>query len=69
MFDQLSMILFSDGLSLLREDLLMLNFYPDLKKGVETEDSKTEFIFMIDRSGRFILRWSMLNNIVIKFQK
>ncbi|XP_076102079.1 von Willebrand factor A domain-containing protein 5A-like isoform X2 [Mytilus galloprovincialis] len=38
-----------DGL--LREDLLMLNFYPDLKKGVETEDIKTEFIFMIDRSG------------------
>ncbi|CAG2252508.1 unnamed protein product [Mytilus edulis] len=58
-----------ENVGLLREDLLMLNFYPDLKQGVETEDSKTEFIFMIDRSGRFILRCSRLNNIVIKFQK
>ncbi|CAC5412219.1 unnamed protein product [Mytilus coruscus] len=38
-----------DGL--LKEDLLMLNFYPDLKQGEETEDSKREFIFVIDRSG------------------
>ncbi|CAG2188436.1 unnamed protein product [Mytilus edulis] len=38
-----------DGL--LKEDLLMLNFYPDLKQGDDTEDSKREFIFVIDRSG------------------
>ncbi|XP_071167544.1 von Willebrand factor A domain-containing protein 5A-like isoform X2 [Mytilus edulis] len=38
-----------DGL--LKEDLLMLNFYPDLKQGEDTEDSKREFIFVIDRSG------------------
>ncbi|XP_063435543.1 von Willebrand factor A domain-containing protein 5A-like [Mytilus trossulus] len=38
-----------DGL--LKEDLLMLNFYPDLKQGEETEYSKREFIFVIDRSG------------------
>ncbi|XP_071167550.1 von Willebrand factor A domain-containing protein 5A-like [Mytilus edulis] len=38
-----------DGM--LREDLLMLNFYPDLKQGEDTEDRKREFIFVIDRSG------------------
>lgn len=38
-----------DGL--LKEDLLMVNFYPDIKQGTHTEDSKREFIFVIDRSG------------------
>ena len=36
-----------DGL--LKEDVIMLNLYPDLKQE-EMEDSKREFIFVIDRS-------------------
>ena len=29
----------------------MLNFYPDIKQGEATEESRREFIFVIDRSG------------------
>jgi sensor domain CHASE-containing protein len=32
----------------------MLNLYPDLKQE-EMEDSKREFIFVIDRSGKLYL--------------
>jgi len=45
--------LFVDGL--LKEDVIMLNLYPDLKQGEEMEDSKREFIFVIDRSGKLYL--------------
>ena len=44
--------LFVDGL--LKEDVIMLNLYPDLKQE-EMEDSKREFIFVIDRSGKLYL--------------
>ena len=37
-----------DGL--LKEDVIMLNLYPDLKQE-EMDDTKREFIFVIDRSG------------------
>ena len=48
MYTQLSYEFVSDGL--MKEDMLMLNFQPDLKE-VEIATCG-EFIFMIDRSGR-----------------
>jgi hypothetical protein len=44
--------LFVDGL--LKEDVIMLNLYPDLKQE-EMDDTKREFIFVIDRSGKLYL--------------
>ncbi|XP_076104765.1 von Willebrand factor A domain-containing protein 5A-like [Mytilus galloprovincialis] len=35
----------------LKEDILMVNFFPDIKQGTHTENSQREFIFVIDRSG------------------
>ncbi|XP_063434587.1 von Willebrand factor A domain-containing protein 5A-like isoform X2 [Mytilus trossulus] len=35
----------------LKEDILMVNFCPDIKQGTHTENSQREFIFVIDRSG------------------
>ncbi|XP_071169761.1 von Willebrand factor A domain-containing protein 5A-like [Mytilus edulis] len=35
----------------LKEDLLMVNFCPNIKQGTHTENSQREFIFVIDRSG------------------
>jgi hypothetical protein len=43
---------FVDGL--LKEDVIMLNLYPDLKQE-EMDDTKREFIFVIDRSGKLYL--------------
>ena len=42
----------------------MLNLYPDLKQGEEMEDSKREFIFVIDRSGKLYLLLTDLVNYI-----
>src|SRR6218665_29184 len=47
----LVMICSSDGI--LKKDIIMLNFFPELKDSDYT--SKHEFIFVVDRSGNYSL--------------
>ena len=58
---------FVSAVGLMKEELLMLNFYPRLEE--KTMVSTGEYIFVVDRSGMFsVLLGHIHNPFIISFQ-